>query len=198
MRPGAHDSERQRAQQAPYDARVTETKSHWWLGALFVVVALLHLLPVWRVEYLPTVDGASHVYNATVLRELAAGTPGFQRAYAADLKPYPNWLGHAFLWLALGLVPPVVAEKLLVSVIILLFLGGCWRLAGVVDPRSRMYALLAMPLTFHVLLQMGFYNYSLGAAIALFAIAEAWESRGMSGWRPVEATAFWLVLCYFG
>ncbi len=177
---------------------VNETKGRWWLGALFSIVALLHLLPVWRVEYLPTVDGASHVYNATVLRELAAGTPAFQRVYAADLRPYPNWLGHAFLGLALGLVPPVVAEKLLVSIIILLFLGGCWRLAGVVDPRNRMYALLVMPLTFHVLLQMGFYNYSFGAAIALFAIASAWENRGTSGWRPVAATAFWLVICYFG
>ncbi|HEX3068544.1 MAG TPA: hypothetical protein VHX14_08200 [Thermoanaerobaculia bacterium] len=52
---------------------VDETKSRWWLGVLFVVIALLHLLPVWRVEYLPAVDGASHVYNANVLRELAAG-----------------------------------------------------------------------------------------------------------------------------
>lgn len=177
--------------------RVNETKGRWWLHALFLVVALLHLLPVWRVEYLPTVDGASHVYNATVLRELAAGTPAFQRVYAADLRPYPNWLGHAFLWLALGVVPPVVAEKLLVSMIILLFLGGCWRLAGVVNLGSRVYALLAMPLAFHVLLQMGFYNYSLGVAIALFAIASAWDARGKSGWRPVAVTAFWLVLCYF-
>ncbi len=200
--PGAHDSERQSNVTSlaigAYDGDVNETKGRWWLHALFVVVALLHLLPVWRVEYLPTVDGASHVYNATVLRELTAGTPAFQRVYAADLRPYPNWLGHAFLWLALGVVPPVVAEKLLVSMIILLFLGGCWRLAGVVDLRSRVFALLAMPLAFHVLLQMGFYNYSIGVAIALFAIASAWDARGKGGWRPVAVTAFWLVLCYFG
>lgn len=176
---------------------VDETRRRWWLNALFTVVALLHLLPVWRVEYLPTVDGASHVYNATVLRELSAGTPAFRRVFSADLRPYPNWLGHAFLWLALAVVPPLIAEKLLVSTIILLFLGGCWKLAGVVDERSRMYALLAMPLTFHVLLQMGFYNYSLGAAVALFAIAASWQGRGRTEWQPVATTAGCLLVCYF-
>jgi hypothetical protein len=176
---------------------VDETRRSWLINSLFAAVALLHLLPVWRVDYVPTVDGASHVYNASVLRELSAGTPEFRRVYTADLRPYPNWLGHAFLFLAMSAVSPVIAEKLLVSIIILLFLGGCWRLAGVVDPRSSVFALLAMPLAFHVLLQTGFYNYSLGAALALFAIASAWEGRGRSGWRPVVTTSVWLLLCYF-
>jgi hypothetical protein len=63
----------------------------------------------------------------------------------------------------IGVVPPLVAEKLLVSLIVLLFLAGCWRLGGA-------YALLAMPLTFHLLMQMGFYNYSLGVVLSLHAI----------------------------
>lgn len=174
-----------------------ETRRSRLINWLFAGVALLHLLPVWRVDYVPTVDGASHVYNASVLRELSAATPAFQRVYAADLRPYPNWLGHAFLFLALAVFPAVIAEKLLVSTIILLFLGGCWRLAGAVDPRSRVYALLAMPLAFHALFQMGFYNYALGAAIALFAIASAWEGRDRTGWKPVVTTSLWLLLCYF-
>jgi hypothetical protein len=176
---------------------VDEARRSRLINWLFAGVALLHLLPVWRVDYVPTVDGASHVYNASVLRELSAATPAFQRVYSADVRPYPNWLGHALLFFAMAVFSAVVAEKLLVSVIILLFLGGCWRLAGVVDPRSKVYALLVMPLAFHALLQMGFYNYALGAAIALFAIASAWEGRDQRGWRPVAATSAWLLLCYF-
>ena len=138
-----------------------------WLFALFAAVAVLHLVPVWRVRLIPTVDGPSHVYNAVVLRELAAGTPEFARVFAVNARPNPNWLGHALMFLFLFVAKPLVAEKLLLSIVILLFLGGCWRLGGV-------YAFLAMPLTFHLLLQMGFYNYSLGVALMLHAIASWW------------------------
>ena len=155
-----------------------------WLFALFVAVAALHLLPIWSVHLIPTVDGPSHVYNAVVLRELAAGSPEFSRVFVARLRPNPNWLGHALLFLFISVVPPLVAEKLLVSLIVLLFLAGCWRLGGP-------YAFLAMPLAFHLLLQMGFYNYSLGVGLVLHAIA-SWL-RDQSGWRP----GAWLLLCTF-
>lgn len=140
---------------------------------LFTVVAILHLLPIWRVHLVPTVDGPSHVYNAMVLRELAAGSPEFGRVFAVNPRPNPNWLGH--------LVLVVLPERVLLSIIVLLFLSGCWRLGGA-------YAFLAMPLSYHLLLQMGFYNYSLGVALALHAIA-SWRGAP-GGWR----CAVWMLL----
>jgi hypothetical protein len=44
---------------------------------------------------------------------------------------------------------------------------------------------------------MGFYNYSLGAALALFAIASAWEGRERPSWKRMAMTASWLLVCYF-
>jgi hypothetical protein len=165
------------------------------LALLFAAVAMLHLVPIWRVRLIPTVDGPSHLYNAVVLRELAAGSPEFSRVFAANLRPNPNWLGHALLFVALVVVPPLVAEKLLVSLIVLLFLAGCWRIAGLVDPSGRVYAFLAMPLAFHLLLQMGFYNYSLGVALVLHAIASWWRRRDRRDWRAIALAASWLLLC---
>jgi hypothetical protein len=167
------------------------------LATLFAVVAALHLLPIWRVQYLPTVDGPAHLYNAVILRELAAGTPEFTRTFFVDLRPHPNWLTHLLLAAALGVAPLVVAEKLVVSMIVLLFLGGCWRLAGVIEPERRVYAFLLMPLAYHLLFQMGFYNYSLAVALVPFALASWWERRERPGWRTNAITAGWLVLCYF-
>jgi hypothetical protein len=159
------------------------------LFILFVAVALLHLLPIWRVHLVPTVDGPSHVYNAVVLHELAAGNPALTRVFAVNLRPNPNWLGHALLFVALALFSPLVAEKLLLSLIVLLFLGGCWRVSRLIDPDNAAYAFLAMPLTFHLLLQMGFYNYSLGAALLLHAVAAWWQKR------TIASPTVWLLLC---
>jgi hypothetical protein len=56
--------ERNKLWPALYDARVDETRRSWLINLLFAAVVLLRLLPVWRVDYVPAVDGASHVYNA--------------------------------------------------------------------------------------------------------------------------------------
>src|SRR4051795_9696667 len=99
------------------------------IAVLFLVIALFHLLPIWRVHYVPTVDGPSHLYNAQVLHELAKGTPEFARVFRADLRPFPNWLGHILLSLALGIAPPLIAEKPLLHAIGPLFLRRRWKLA---------------------------------------------------------------------
>src|SRR4051794_33167109 len=97
-----------------YSSSVSSRRMAW----LFAVVAVLHLLPIWRVHLVPTVDGPSHVYNARVLRELAAGAPEFGRVFAVNPRPNPNWLGY--------LVLLVFPERVLLSIIVLMFLAGCW------------------------------------------------------------------------
>ena len=181
----------------PAEQRPDPRAPRRFLLALYIALALTHLVPVWRVPYLPTTDGPSHVYNAAVLRELAAGSPAFTRIYEADLRPCPNWATHALLAGALSFVPPATAEKLVFSLIILTFLLGAWRLAGLFDRGNAVWAFLVMPLSYHALLQMGFYNYSLGAALVPLALASWWEGRARRGWKPRAATALWLLLCYF-
>ena len=34
-----------------------------------IVLMVVHLLPVWGFKYFPTQDGASHIYNAYVVKE---------------------------------------------------------------------------------------------------------------------------------
>ena len=36
---------------------------------IFVVLLVLHILPLWIFAYFPSQDGASHVYNGLVLKE---------------------------------------------------------------------------------------------------------------------------------
>jgi hypothetical protein len=160
-----------------------------WLKVLFVALALLHLVPVWRVAHLPTGDGPAHVYNAMVMRELAADTPEFTRVYEIDWRPHPNWLSHVLLVVTMFVAPPVIAEKIVVSMVILVFIAALWVIAGVLDPRNRVYAILAFPLTFNMLLQLGFYNFCLGTSLMLFAIAAGFRSR-------VRLAAI-LILIYF-
>ena len=162
------------------------------LGAIFLAIAILQLVPVWAVRYLPTVDGPSHVYNAFVLRELVTGhSPTLAKTFRIDWRPQPNWIGTAAMALLMTVVSPVVAEKLFVSAIVLLFALAMWLYAGAVDRARSMNALLALPFTYNWLLQAGFYNFSMGVALAFLAIAVWWRRRA------IVPVALLLVVCYF-
>src|SRR5437016_554073 len=93
-----------------------------WVRPLFWALAILQLLPIWCVRYLPMVDGPSHVYNSWIFRELLLHRGGLIAQYfEIDWHPHPNWIGTAVMAVLMTIVPPIVAEKLFVSAIVLLF-----------------------------------------------------------------------------
>jgi len=169
------------------------------LAILFAALTLAQLVPVWSVHFLPTGDGPCHVYNAWLLRELATGhaTPAIREFYAIDWRPHPNWISHAFLAVAMSIAPPLVAEKLLFSLVLLVFLGGAWTFARAHDPDNAVYAFLAFPLAFHWLLLSGFYNFCLSFGLYLITIAVWWRRRNEPSMKALLIVAVLLLLCYF-
>ncbi|MGH9360772.1 MAG: hypothetical protein ACRD2T_02570, partial [Thermoanaerobaculia bacterium] len=168
-------------------------------GALFAAFVLLYLLPLWAVERVPTNDGPSHLYNAWLVRELAWGDPHplLDAAYDLRREPIPNWLGHAALALLMTVVSPVVAEKLLLSACIALFLVGLRALAGTVEPEARRWAWLGFPLAYNFLFQAGFTNFCLGLGLAMLALAVWWRRRHRPGLATALLLNALLLLGYF-
>ncbi len=170
-----------------------------WLGALFWALALLSLTPFWTVHYLPTVDGPCHTYNAWILLHHSDPRyPLFGQYYRINAEPSPNWTGHAVMALLMLAVPPLVAEKVLVSAYALTLLAGAWYLAGSVRREGRWLALLALPFVFNFMFQFGFYNFSISLGLFLFALGFWWRYRDRPG-SPVYIVGInlLLVLCYF-
>lgn len=165
---------------------------------LFFALAVLYVLPFWTVRYLPTVDGPNHTYNAWILVHHGDTEryPLFSEYYRIDARPHPNWIGHGALALFMLAVPPLVAEKLVVSGYVLLFLGGAWYLAGSVRPEERWPAFLAFPFVCHQYFQYGFYNFSIGLALYLFAVGFWWRHRGQPDLAFAVKINLLLVLCW--
>lgn len=153
------------------------------LRRLFFALAVLYVLPFWVVRYLPTVDGACHTYNAWVMRQHGNTEkyPLFNQYYEINAKPYPNWISQGTMALLMFAVPPLVAEKLLVSGYMLLFLGGMWYLAGSVRPEERWLAFLSFPFAWNQLFQFGFYNFSFSLAFFPWIIGCWWRYRAAPG-----------------
>ncbi|HEY2292041.1 MAG TPA: hypothetical protein VGM86_15180 [Thermoanaerobaculia bacterium] len=169
------------------------------LRGLFCALALLYVLPFWAVRYIPTVDGPCHTYNAWILRQYGnvERYPLFQQYYEINARPYPNWISQGAMALLMVAVPPRIAEKLLVSGYVLLFLGSAWYLAGAVRPGERWLALLAFPFAWHQLFQFGFYNFAISVALFQIALGFWWRHRERPGLRFAVEINLLLWLCYF-
>jgi hypothetical protein len=166
---------------------------------LFFALALLYVLPFWAVHYLPTTDGPCHTYNAWILRQHGNTEqyPLFQQYYEINWRPYPNWISHGTMALLMFVVPPLIAEKVLVSGYVLLFLGGAWYLAGAVRPGERWLAFLAFPFAYHQLFQFGFYNFSISLALFLLILGFWWRHHARPGFAFAVKINLLLWLCYF-
>jgi len=169
-----------------------------WLTRLYVAVSAVAIVPIWCVRYLPTVDGPSHLYNSWILNQLLRGAHGpIGEWFRIDWQPHPNWIGHAVMALLMAVVPPLIAEKLFVTGIVLLFLYAIWRFAGVVNEENRIFAFLAVPFAYHLMLQNGFYNFCVGADLYFLTVAVWWRRRHRPDARTIAITAALLLLCYF-
>jgi hypothetical protein len=178
------------------------------LPGLYALVALVYLVPLWAVGHLPTTDGPSHLYNASILRHLALETgehPRYPEHYEIVRRPLPNWTTHAALAVLLGVASPATAEKLLASAIVLIFLAGAWVLSGAGRPERRAGdridrnwpAFLAFPFVYHQLFQWGFYNFALGLGLYLLAVGLWWRYRERPGRGFAVAIHAVLLLAWF-
>lgn len=158
---------------------MVKTAGPRWDRYLFVGLALLYLLPLWAVRFVPTTDGPCHLYNSWILRQLATGEapPVIEQHYEINPRPFPNWSGQAVMALLLGAFSPATAEKLLASACVLLFLLGLRYLTEAVDPARGWFAFLGFPLVYHWPFQMGFYNFAASLGLFLFSVGFWWRRR---------------------
>src|SRR5574342_464950 len=96
-----------------------------WLSkrenVLWVVLLTVHLVPIWMFDYNPSMDGPSHLNNATVIREFFyPNNTLFREYYSLNLKLFPNWSGYVALIGLMFVFSAGVAEKIFLCGYILL------------------------------------------------------------------------------
>lgn len=156
----------------------------------------LGLGPLWAFRHLPTQDGPSHVLNARVFQ--ACGDPQTPEAefFERRLVPLPNWTAPALLGLLTPVLPPLVAEKVLVSLYLVgLPLALAYFLAAI-DASGA--AALGLLLLWNRCLFLGFYNYCLGLGLLFLTLGWFLRLRDDDlGPRSTVGLSALLVASYF-
>src|SRR5437764_5363253 len=89
--------------------------------ALLIALVVVVLIPIWSVKYFPSTDGGAHVASADVLlKYLGSGSAAYREYFELTKLPVPNSGGHFALAALMLLFSPAVAEKVFVSLYLLL------------------------------------------------------------------------------
>ncbi len=148
---------------------------------LFVVLLLLHILPLWIFAYFPSQDGASHVYNGLVLKEYGKHENYKMRdAWELNITIFPNWLSHIMLAAFLYVFPPVIAEKVFLTIAIGMVPFAFFYFLNAVHRGEKgqyVYAWLGFPFAYNYLLYMGFYNFQLSISFFFFSFGFWWKHK---------------------
>lgn len=163
----------------------------------FLLLLVLYVLPIWIFKYFPSQDGPCHIYNSFILKHY--NDPGyvFNEFYGIRKEPVPNWTSHAVMMLLMYLVPPLIAEKLLLTGYIVLMAGGMLYLLNVVERGRTPLAFLAFPFIYSHLLLMGFYNFSLSIALIMPVVGYWWKHFDTFSAKNMIVLSLLLVVTYF-
>lgn len=165
---------------------------------LLLALLALHVLPLWAFPFFPSQDGPTHLENAVILRDYGRpDRPLLRDFYTLSTDFDPNWFGHLVLTGLMTFLPPLIAEKVLLSgYVILLPLAVRYALNGV-RPGAGWLAVLSFPFAQHFLYHMGFHNFCYSLAV-LFLVAGYWLRHAERfGIRQTLTLAALVVLLYF-
>ncbi|MCY4566942.1 MAG: hypothetical protein OXD49_01420 [Candidatus Poribacteria bacterium] len=149
------------------------------IGYITVFVMLvLHLLPVWGFKYFPTQDGASHIYNSYVVKEYHKHENyRLREVYDLNATIFPNWTSHALLVVLLYVFPPLVCEKIVLTLCIGLLPFSLFYFLNGIAKRNVVFGLLGFLFAYNYLLHMGFYNFVLSMSLFFFAMGYWWKVK---------------------
>lgn len=154
-----------------------------WLA---VLVALSYLVWILSMPAWPSQDGPVHLFYTHVLGTLLAHSDSLYARFFSIKHLLPPYALYYYLLLALSrIVPLLLADRLVICAYLILFLTGFHALARAIVPTGSngpaRATLLATLLVLNWPLGMGFVNYCLSLALALWALALWFRFTGSNG-----------------
>ena len=145
---------------------------------IIIILFVVHLLPIWIFKYFPTQDGLSHVYNAYVLKDYHKHENyKLREVFKLNLALFPNWTSHALMALLMYVFPPIVCEKILLSLCIALLPLSLFYFLNAVNKGKVLFGLLGFIYAYNYLLHMGFYNFALSIPLFFFTLGYWWKHK---------------------
>jgi hypothetical protein len=156
--------------------------------ARILVISVAVLVPCFWHRRIVASDLGSHLYNAWLVQLIRANqVPGLYLAHQRTNVLFDYVLDFLGRFISL-----FTAEKIAVSLCVLIFFWGMFALASAAAKRPAWFAVPALAMfSYGYTFRMGFFNYYLALGLSFWGIAIAWRARPRELWLlvPIGALA---------
>ena len=166
---------------------------------LFVLLLIIHLVVIWTLDLFLTQDGPSHLYNSKLLIDLVLNhNPElYGQFFVINTNLFPNWFSSVLLSVLLLLFEPIIAEKVLISI-----LSVCLPLVFrytilKINENNSFLSLIAFFFAINYFLIYGFYNFCFSLIFLLLFIGLFHQYRQRVSIYSTIGMAVFLLLIYF-
>lgn len=137
---------------------------------IFGLIGVIHLIPIWAFTYFPSLDGPAHLAIAQAWIHYGdPSAPVFAELLRPNPTTAPNYFVYVVLYLLMLVMPALAAEKVLVSLLVVLLPWSLRYAARGLDRRAGILGLFGFPFAFSALTHLGFFNSAFAVAFFLFA-----------------------------
>jgi hypothetical protein len=164
---------------------------------LIGVLIVIYLLPIWLFPYFPTQDGVSHVYNSQILTEYSNPEYQFRDYYEINWYPFPNWLSHFSLAILMFVFPPLIAEKIFLSLYVILFPLAIYYFLNTIERGRHALVILSFTFIYNYLFLMGFYNFAVSVPLFFLALGYWWKHKEQMNTKRIVLLNLLIVATYF-
>ena len=164
---------------------------------LIGVLIIAYLVPIWLFPYFPTQDGVSHVYNSQILMEYNNPAYQFRDYYEINWYPFPNWLSHFSLAVLMFIFPPLIAEKIFLSLYVILFPLAISYFLSAVQRGRHALVVLSFTFVYNYLFLMGFYNFAVSVPLFFLALGYWWKHKDEMNRNRILLLNLLIVITYF-
>ena len=165
------------------------------LRILFAAMFAISVVPIWWFPIFPSQDGPAHLYNALVLADYQR-VPAYREFYEIRLTAAGNLLSQLLMVLLVKLFPLFIADKIIVTLCVLLLPLALRYLLQSIDPDLAPLSFLGFVLAFSFFLHAGFWNFCLGVPLAFFTLGYFLRHRDESTFLTAAKLAGLSAVCY--
>lgn len=167
---------------------------------MFGAFALSILVAIWSLPGFLVQDSPLYLYNTHLIHELLRSHSPYREYFILDGRPMPYWGAYALLGVLMPVLPPRVADQVLMTLtsvgVASAIMWLRWRVVG--WQGGAVVAPLVILLSINVLWMYGIYSFLLGVILYAATLAYWWRSRDRMGAGHAAVLAVLLLAGYFG
>lgn len=173
------------------------TKKYSYEPIVYFVIIVIHLIPLFTGTFFPTSDGAAHLYNAELMKDMLLNkTPILTEFLEWNLYPDPNRFSHVYLATLLFFLPDFAAEKVVLASYLIFFPLGFRYLIKSINHQAIFLSVFSFPLMYNLSFWFGFYNFCF-SMIFFFYFAGYWIRKRYQFTAKQMAVLIFFSICMY-